>query len=44
VYEDIVPEVWGYHMVGYARVNPRVHFVPDVSTNNELRGEDITFN
>jgi peptide/nickel transport system substrate-binding protein len=43
MYDDYVAEVWGFHMVGYARVGSRVNFVPDVSTNNELRGEDVTF-
>jgi peptide/nickel transport system substrate-binding protein len=44
LYEEIVPEVWMYHMVGYARVNKRINFVPDVTTNNEVRVQEITFN
>lgn len=43
LYEDIVPEVWMYHMVGYARVNPRVDFKPDVTTNSEVRIQEIRF-
>ena len=43
MYDDYVAEVWQYHMVGYARVNPRVNFIPDVTTNNEVKAEDITF-
>ena len=30
-----------YHMVGYTRVNPRVAFRPDVTTNAEIRIEDL---
>ena len=43
LYEDLVPEVWMYHMVGYARVNPRIDFKPDVTTNNEVRIQEIHF-
>jgi len=35
--------VWMYHMVGYARVNPRIDFKPDVTTNNEVRIQEIHF-
>ena len=43
LYEDIVPDVMLYHMVGYARVSPRIIFIPDTTTNNELRVQEITF-
>jgi peptide/nickel transport system substrate-binding protein len=43
LYEDAVPVVWMYHMVGYARVNPRIDFKPDVTTNNEVRIQEIHF-
>ena len=43
LYEDIVPEVWMFHMVGYVRVNPRINFVPDVTSNSEIRIQEITF-
>ena len=44
VYEEHVPEVWFYHMVGYARVNPRINFKPSLTTNNEISLKSITFN
>jgi peptide/nickel transport system substrate-binding protein len=43
LYEDIVPEVWMYHMIGFARVGPKVDFRPTVTTNAELRVEDVKF-
>jgi peptide/nickel transport system substrate-binding protein len=43
LYEDLVPDVTMYHLVGFTRVGKRIKFVPDVSTNNELRIESITF-
>ena len=43
LYEDVVPEVWMYHMVGYARVGSKVDFKPNVTTNAELRVEDVKF-
>jgi peptide/nickel transport system substrate-binding protein len=36
-YEDLVTSVFMYHMVGFTRVNPRIDFVPDVTSNAELR-------
>jgi len=44
IYEEAVPAVFLYHMVGFTRVNPRIRWVPDVTTNQEIRIEDITFN
>jgi peptide/nickel transport system substrate-binding protein len=43
IYEDLTPVVFLYHMVGYARVNPRIDFKPDVTTNAELRIQEIHF-
>lgn len=43
LHEDVVPEVMMYHMVGYARVGPRIAFKPTISTNNELQLQQITF-
>ena len=43
VYEDMVADVWLYHMVGYARVNPRITFKPTMATNSEIHVEDIAF-
>ena len=43
LYEDITPVVFLYHMVGFTRVNPRIDFVPDVTTNGEIRVQEIKF-
>ena len=43
LYEDLYADVTMYHLVGFTRVGKRVKFVPDVSTNNELRIETISF-
>ncbi len=43
LYEDVVPEVWMYHMVGFVRVGNRIDFKPDVTTNAELRIGEIKF-
>jgi peptide/nickel transport system substrate-binding protein len=41
--EDLVSDVWMYHMVGYSRVGKRINFTPSISTNSELHLEEITF-
>lgn len=41
--EDMVADVWMYHMVGYSRVGNRINFTPSISTNSELHLEDMTF-
>ena len=41
--EDLVADVWMYHMVGYSRVGKRINFTPSISTNSELHLEDISF-
>ncbi|NKB60511.1 MAG: peptide ABC transporter substrate-binding protein [Alphaproteobacteria bacterium] len=41
--EDLVADVWMYHMVGYSRVGNRINFTPSISTNSELHLEDMTF-
>lgn len=41
--EDLVADVWMYHMVGYSRVGKRINFKPSISTNSELLLEEITF-
>jgi len=40
---DIVPDVMLFHLVGNARVGPRIEFKPDALTNNELQVAKITF-
>ena len=41
--EDLVADVWMFHMVGYSRVGSRINFTPSISTNSELHLEEITF-
>ncbi len=43
LYEDAAPSVILYHMVGFARVGPRTTFVPDITSNAEVRLEEIKF-
>ncbi len=43
LYEEAVPSVMLYHMVGFTRVNPRIGYIPDASTNGEMHIEDVTF-
>lgn len=43
LYEDAVASVMMFHQVAFTRVNPRVNFKPDVTTNAEVRGEEIGF-
>lgn len=44
IHDDLVTEVWMYHMVGSSRVNPRVNYVPTIATNSEVLLEQISFN
>jgi peptide/nickel transport system substrate-binding protein len=43
LYEDIVPDITMYHLVGFTRVGKRIRYIPDVSTGNEVRVEDVRF-
>lgn len=43
IHQDIVSDVWMYHMVGYSRVGKRVNFKPSISTNSEIHIEKVTF-
>ena len=43
IYEDIVSDVWMYHMVGYSRVGKRLNFKPSISTNSELHLQQMSF-
>jgi peptide/nickel transport system substrate-binding protein len=43
VHEDYVADVFLYHMVGFARVSPKINFVPTAATNSEVLLEQITF-
>jgi peptide/nickel transport system substrate-binding protein len=40
---DIVPDVMLFHLVGNARVGPRIEFKPNALTNNELQIAEIRF-
>lgn len=43
IYEEIIGDVTMYHMIGYARVGPRLDWRPDLKTNSEIRLADIEF-
>jgi peptide/nickel transport system substrate-binding protein len=36
-------DVFLFHMVGFARVSPKINFVPTAATNSEILLEQITF-
>jgi peptide/nickel transport system substrate-binding protein len=40
---DNVLDVFLFHMVGFARVSPKINFVPTAATNSEILLEQITF-
>jgi peptide/nickel transport system substrate-binding protein len=40
---DNVLDVFLFHMVGFARVSPKIKFVPTAATNSEILLEQITF-
>ncbi len=43
VHEDLVGDVFLFHMVGFARVSPKINFKPTAATNSEVLLEQITF-
>jgi peptide/nickel transport system substrate-binding protein len=43
LYENVHPELFLFHMVGFTRVNPRIDFKPDITTNAEVRIQEIHF-
>jgi peptide/nickel transport system substrate-binding protein len=43
LYEEVVPDVNMFHMVGYSRVGPRIDFKPTVATNSELQISQMKF-
>jgi peptide/nickel transport system substrate-binding protein len=43
IYEDIVPNVMLFHLVGYARVGKRINFKPSTATIGEIQLSEITF-
>lgn len=43
VHEDLVADVFLFHMVGYSRVAERLDFTPTIATNSELQLAQIKF-
>lgn len=43
VHDEIIADVPMYHMIGYSRVNPRLDWQPDLTTNGEIRLSGIKF-
>ncbi len=43
LYNDEVADVLMFHMVGFARVNPRIAFTPTIATNSQLQLSEISF-
>ncbi|MCV9999390.1 ABC transporter substrate-binding protein [Pararhizobium sp. YC-54] len=43
LHDDIVADVYMYHMVGYTRVNPRLDWRPTLATNSEIDLSSIRF-
>jgi peptide/nickel transport system substrate-binding protein len=43
VHEDLVADVFLFHMVGFSRVSERLDFVPTIATNSELQLSQIKF-
>ena len=41
--EDLIADAMLFHMVGYVAVGPRIDYVPNPYTNQEVRVSDITF-
>lgn len=44
VQEDLVADIFLFHMVGFSRVSERLNYTPNISTNSELPLEEISFN
>jgi peptide/nickel transport system substrate-binding protein len=43
VHEDLVADVFLFHMVGFSRVSEKLDFVPTIATNSELQLSQIKF-
>lgn len=43
LHDDIIADVYMYHMVGYTRVSPRLDWEPSAATNNEVNLSEIGF-
>jgi peptide/nickel transport system substrate-binding protein len=44
IYDEIIPDVPLFHMIGYARVGKRINFRPSLATTIEIPIAQITFN
>ena len=43
IHEDLVADVFLFHMVGFSRVSEKLDFVPTIATNSELQLSQIKF-
>ncbi|MCZ4093863.1 ABC transporter substrate-binding protein [Sinorhizobium psoraleae] len=43
LHDEVVADVLLFHMVGFARVNPRIDFTPTIATNSQLQLSEIRF-
>lgn len=43
IHDDLVADVFMYHMVGYTRVGPRVDWKPSIATNSEINLAEVHF-
>jgi len=41
IHDDLVADVFMYHMVGYTRVGPRIDWKPTIATNSEIAISDM---
>ena len=43
VHEDLIADIFLFHMVGFSRVSEKLDFVPTIATNSELQLSQIKF-
>ena len=43
VQDDMAADAFLFHMVGFARINPRIKYIPTDATNSEILLETIAF-
>ena len=43
IYEEKVPDIYLFHMVGFSRVGNRIDFTPSTATNSEVQISEIKF-
>jgi peptide/nickel transport system substrate-binding protein len=44
IHDELVADVFMFHMVGYTRVGPRISWTPNISTNSQIELAQISFN